>query len=60
MNKFKKRVEKRINQRIDELKDLSEKLIELGCIKTPKSINKYSNYAVTYSILSLEDKELQA
>ena len=54
----KEELKKRINQCIDKLKALSEKLIELGCIKTAKFINKYSNYAVTYSILSLEDKEI--
>ena len=51
-------LKKRINQCVDNLKSLSDKLKLCGYVKTANFIMNYSNYAVTYFILALDGKKI--
>jgi len=60
-NKYKnnkKELKIRINECVDKLKEFSKKLIDLGCEKSAQFIKTYSNYAVTYAMLTLESKNI--
>lgn len=51
-------LKKRINTCVSDLKSLSDELIVYGCFKAAKFVKDYSNFAVTYSMLSLEGKNV--
>jgi len=53
-----KELQKRINQCVDELKDLADKLFTINCVKASNFIKNYSNYAITYVKLALEGKNI--
>jgi hypothetical protein len=56
--KNKETLKKKINEVVDELKEFSEYLYELGSKKTVKFVKKYSNHVVTFAMLTIEGKDI--
>jgi hypothetical protein len=56
--KSKETLKSKINEAVDKLKEFSEYLYEIGCVKTAKFVKKHSNHIVTFAILTLEGKNI--
>ncbi len=57
-NSDKERIGKTINQVVDGMESLANRLSDLGCHKSAKFINEYSNTLVTFARLSINGTDI--